>query len=76
MPALRGEFGKRRVSCEEYIKMTLKEIARDIAEGIHIYRDRDMWRDLVTKVQKFLFLYKSEKFLNVRNYPIRFSKNI
>jgi hypothetical protein len=76
MPAVRGQFGKSGVSCEDYINMSLKEITWDIAEGIHIYQNRDIWRAFVTKVPKFLFLYKSEIFLNVRNYPISFSKKI
>ena len=77
MPRVRGEFGKHRVSCEDYIKIALNEIALDTTKGIHIYQNRDMWRALVTKVPKFLVLYKSDIFFfYFKNYPIRFSKRI
>lgn len=76
MPAIRGECDKHRVSFEDYIKMALNEIARNTTEGIHIYQNRDMLRAIVTKVPKFLFLYKSEFFFNFKNYPLRFSKRI
>ena len=33
--------------------MALKETARDIAEGIHIYQNRYMWRALVKKGTEF-----------------------
>ena len=42
--------------------MALKQIARAVTEGIHVYQKRDMWQALVTKVPKFLVLYKSENF--------------
>jgi len=42
IPAVREEFGKYRVSCEDYIEMTLNETARDTTKGIHIYQNRDM----------------------------------
>ena len=56
MSTVRGEFGKLRLSREDYIIMALKETARDIAEGIHIYQNRYMWRALVKKVPNFLIL--------------------
>jgi hypothetical protein len=63
MPTVRREFGKGRVSCEDYIKIALKEIARDIAEGIHIYQNRDMLRALVTKGTEVSgFMYVGEFF--------------
>jgi len=67
MSAVRGVSGNRRVICKHYIKMALKETERAVAEGIHIYQYRDLWQALVTKVPKFLVLYKSEDFFNVRN---------
>lgn len=48
MPSVRGEFGNRMVNCEDYIKMALTEIARAVAEGIHIYQYRDLWKAFVT----------------------------
>jgi hypothetical protein len=63
--AVRGIFGKHSVSYDDYIKVALNEIARDTTECIHIYQNRDMWRALVTKVPKFLVLYKSDFFLNL-----------
>jgi hypothetical protein len=74
MPAVRGEFGKHRVSCENYIKMVLNKIARDTREGIHTYQNKDMWRALVTKVPKFLVLYKSNFFLISRIILLDFQR--
>jgi hypothetical protein len=48
MPSVRGEIGNRMVNCEDYIKMALKEIARAVAEIIHIYQYRDLWKAFVT----------------------------
>jgi hypothetical protein len=60
MRPVREEFGKRRLSCKNYIKMALEELSRDIADGTHIYQKRDKRRKPVRKVPKFLVSCKSE----------------